>query len=396
MSGMVGIVLVGIGGYGVNYVNELLDNYNRDSFKIVGVVDPYAENCARLSELTDIGVKIYDSLDKFYKEQSADLAIISSPIHLHCKQTVLCLEHGTNVLCEKPLAGSVEDGLEMAEAEKKSDAFVAIGYQWSFSEAIQDLKKDIMSGLLGKPIRLKTYVAWPRKKSYYKRNNWAGKMKAADGTWILDSPANNATAHYLHNMFYVLGKTRESSVRPVSVRAELYRANDIENYDTVAMRVNVEYGAEILFYATHVVSETVGPLFVYEFDKGVVEFGFGDVIEAKFADGSSKKYSDSKDEGMVKLWDCIKAVRMGGSVACGIDAALSQLFCISAAQESMPDIMVFPKNMIIEEEDGGDTLTWVPGLEKSLYDCFNNNILPSESGELDWAGKAGKNIVNYK
>ena len=97
MSKIVEIVLVGIGGYGGCYVNELLDSRDNNSIKIVGVVDPYAENCARLSELTDIGVKIYDSLDKFYKEQSADLAIISSPIHLHCKQTVLCLEHGTNV-----------------------------------------------------------------------------------------------------------------------------------------------------------------------------------------------------------------------------------------------------------------------------------------------------------
>lgn len=390
MSRMVEIVLVGIGGYGANYVNELLDNSDHDGFKIVGVVDPYAENCARLDELTGAGVKIFDSLDKFYEELSSDLAIISSPIHFHCRQTIACLEHGTNVLCEKPLAGSVEDGLRMAEAESKSEAFVAIGYQWSFSEAIQALKKDIMGGLFGKAVSLKTYVAWPRKKSYYNRSNWAGKLKAGDGTWILDSPANNATAHYLHNMLYVLGDTRESSVRPVSVRAELYRANDIENYDTVAMRVEAKSGVEILFYATHAVSETVGPLFKYLFENAVVEFEFNGVVEAKFADGRSKNYVDSKDGGMGKLWDCIKAVRTGSSVACGIDASLSQLYCIIAAQESMPEVVVFPKDMIVEEEDGADTLTWVPGLRESLFDCYNSNILPSESDELEWAGRESK------
>ena len=126
---MVDIVLVGIGGYGGNYVNELLDKRS-DDCRIVGVVDPFATNCARLSELLELGVEVYDDLDTFYQDHEADLAVVSSPIALHCRQTCKCLEHDTNVLCEKPLAGSVEDGMAMAKAEERSDGFVAIGYQW--------------------------------------------------------------------------------------------------------------------------------------------------------------------------------------------------------------------------------------------------------------------------
>ena len=46
---------------------------------------------------------------------------------------------------------------------------------------------------------------WPRDERYYSRNGWAGVKRTNDGTWILDSPTNNACAHFLHNMFYVLG-----------------------------------------------------------------------------------------------------------------------------------------------------------------------------------------------
>lgn len=382
MNGVVKILLVGIGGYGGNYVTELLDNQNNNLFEIVGVVDPYAENCPRLNELLDMGVKVFADINTFYEKYSADLAVISSPIHLHCRQTCECLEHGTNVLCEKPLAGSIEDGLAMAKAEKESTGFVAIGYQWSFSEAIQDIKNDIMSGIYGEALCLKTYVAWSRKKSYYKRNNWAGKIETADGFVVLDSPANNANAHYLHNMFYILGETFNSSMRPVDVQAELYRANDIENYDTVAMRVEVESGAEILFFATHAVRGNIGPLFKYEFENAILEFAFGDIIEARFTDGSIKRYADSQEGGMIKLWACIDAVRTGKDVVCGIDAALSQLFCVSLAQES--EIVTFSKDMVAidldGDVDGGDALIWVPELHESMFECYDNNVLPSESG----------------
>ena len=43
------------------------------------------------------------------------------------------------------------------------------------------------------------------------------------GNPIFDSPVSNACAHYLHNMLYVLGPTRETSAMPARVQAELTR-----------------------------------------------------------------------------------------------------------------------------------------------------------------------------
>ena len=136
-----------------------------------------------------------------------------------------------------------------------------IGYQWSFSKAIQSLKNDIIKGLFGKPIRLKTLALWPRDDEYYGRNNWAGRIKENQGKWVLDSPMNNAVAHYLHNMFYVLGFEVDSSAVPKQVIAECYRANPIENYDTAVCRILTTDDVEILFYASHA-SHRMHPLSV--------------------------------------------------------------------------------------------------------------------------------------
>ena len=47
-------------------------------------------------------------------------------------------------------------------------------------------------------------AAWPRYFNYYARNNWAGKL-AMNGTWVFDSPVNNACAHYLNLALFWAG-----------------------------------------------------------------------------------------------------------------------------------------------------------------------------------------------
>ena len=93
-------------------------------------------------------------------------------------------------------------------------------------------------------------------------------IKAID----LDSVASNATAHYLHNMFYVLGDSVEKSAKPVKWLPS-YRANPIENFDTAAIRAKTEEGVEILFLTTHAVNIHPIPQFCYEFENARVVFG---------------------------------------------------------------------------------------------------------------------------
>ncbi len=107
------------------------------------------------------------------------------------------------------------------------------------SRAIQELKKDVRDGVLGRPVRFKCLVLWPRPISYFQRNDWAGKIRSESGAWIFDSPVHNATAHYLHNLFFLLGDDPASSAMPLDVQAECYRVNAIENYDAAAVRCHV-------------------------------------------------------------------------------------------------------------------------------------------------------------
>jgi predicted dehydrogenase len=330
---------------------------------------------------------VFATLEDFFRNRTAELAVVSSPIQFHAGQTCLALTKGSDVLCEKPAAGTIREVRAMIEAERAADRWVSIGYQWSFSPAVQELKKDIMDHLFGRPKRLKCLYLWPRDEKYYGRTSWAGKKRDAAGGWVLDSPAQNAMAHDLHNMFYVLGKAKSAAAAPVEVEAELYRANPIENFDTAAMRARTGDGAEILFYATHASREENGPVFSYEFEGGVARCSSRTSgIRAEFATGELKSYGVPDAGGMNKLWHAIRSVRTGERPVCGLEAASSQTLCVNGMQESMPEIRDFPGGLrhVLEEKES--RRIWVEGLDDALADCYAANALPSELG-ISWSAK---------
>lgn len=389
------IALVGIGGYGAGYAQELLRASTDHGVQLIAAIDPAPEHCRVLPDLYRAGIPIFPDLLNFYTQDRADLIVLSSPIHMHAPQTCLTLAHGANVLCEKPICAVIQDARQMAEAEQKSGKFVAIGYQLSFTPAIHALKRDILRGDFGQPKRLKTRILWPRMASYYHRNNWAGRIKSDSGEWVLDSPANNAMAHYLHNALYILGKTPATSARPISVQAELYRANPIENYDAVALRVLTEGNVDVLFYAAHTIPEEAHPVFHYEFEAATVEYtAYSECsLTARFKNGSVRIYGDPTAPGAEwqKLWQCVDAVRSGEPMVCGIEAASAHTLCINGAQESTDIITIPPEGMRQEPRGEADTLTWVVGLQETFLQSYAQGCLPADLGTFPWA-RAG-NVV---
>jgi predicted dehydrogenase len=400
MSSRVKAALVGISGYGLSYLDALLNgNRAAQEVELVAAVDPMAEQSRRVEDLRERRIPIYPSLPAMFKATpSIELVMLVTPIHLHAPQTCLALQQtGVSVLCEKPLAGSLADARRVLAAEQRAapGQFVAIGYQWSFSQAVAALKNDIMTGALGRPLRLRTMVSFPRPLSYFKRNDWAGHLRTPAGEDVLDSPVNNATAHYLHNMLYLLGASREHSATPATVQAELYRANDIENYDTAAMRCFTGAGTQILFFTTHAAADLIGPRSIFEFERATVTFdaNSGDAhagqFVARFRDSDEiRVYGNPNSDRHEKIWQSALAVRGGPRVPCGVAAAMAQTCCAVAAQRSMPRIVDFPRESVRRVDLGDDTMLAVPGLEDAVHRCFHAGVLPSELGELPWAAPA--------
>ncbi len=372
------ILLVGTGGYASIYVRALLDSTDPD-VRLEGVVDPYFSAGKYAAEISERGIPVYSHMEEFYAEHEAQLAIISTPPFLHCEQSLCALRHGSYVLCEKPAAPSVDEVRQMMAAEKQYGKFIAIGYQWSFSEAILSLKKDILRGDLGKPQCFRTFISWPRDYAYYARGGgWGGKMYR-DGKPLYDSIASNACAHYLHNMFFLLGDRLDRAAMPELLGAECVRANRIETFDTCTIRARAA-GAELYFAATHAAAEKRDPLFCYTFENAEVRFaqkGEPPLITATFRDGSTRVYGDPfAPFAAYKMWQCIRAVREGSVPVCTAETALPQTAFIEGLHKTVSITEFDPA--IVRETDAHDAL-YVDGLCATLYRAYENACLLSEA-----------------
>lgn len=366
------VICVGIGGYATVYWKSIFTSSN-ENFEIVGAIDPYPEAAKDLGQIKERGIPLYNSMEDFYKENEADLAIITTPIHLHTRQILFALEHGSNVLCEKPLSGVSEDAEIIEKRASELGKFVMIGYQWSYAPAILSLKSDILSGKLGAPISLKTKILWPRKKEYFTRGSgWAGKLRAKDGTVINDSVAANACAHYIHNMLFVCGK-EYFAAEAKNVKADLFRVNDIENFDNATVSFELEGGAKCLFVAAHSTKANRDPMFDYKFENGVVKYDetTKDIV-AYMNDGEVKHYGNpfagAPDGGKseIAINGCLTK---DFKPVCTPYTAASHTRCI----EKIQAFPIYNVNKELLREDG--TLLYVEGLAEALEECYEKETL---------------------
>ena len=83
---------------------------------------------------------VVDDVDAFYN---------LGPNHLHVEPSVAALEAGTNVLCEKPLAPTLEGAEEMRDAAEASDAVAGCAFNYRFVPAIRYAKELVDAGELG-------------------------------------------------------------------------------------------------------------------------------------------------------------------------------------------------------------------------------------------------------
>ena len=378
MSNKVRILSVGIGGFANVYLQKMLFE-NSDKFEIVGGVDVCPEGAKFYPDFQAKNIPVYATMEEFYNEHEADLAIITTPIHLHTKQMLTAIKNGSNVMCEKPLSGVSADAEVIEACAKEHGKFVIIGYQWSYSDAILNLKSDILAGVYGAPVFLKTKILWPRKRDYFTRGTgWAGKLRAKDGTVINDSVAANATAHYLHNMLFVCGE-EGLAAEAKNVKADLIRVNNIENFDNTTITFELECGAKCLFVAAHSTKINKNPIFEYRFEKAIIKYDENTKqIIAYMNDGTTKEYgSPFTGSDVKKIYRAIDGCNeVGYKPVCSAYTAAAHTRVIEEVQKNE---IFSVKEEYIEEEDN---LLYIKDFDVLMNKCYDEEIMLRDTEEF--------------
>ena len=101
-------------------------------------------------------VKCYPSHKELIDNEKLDAVSVCTYNCQHAEPTIYALNHGVNVLLEKPFTVTTEEAIEVIKAEKKSGKVLSIGFQPRFDANMKMIKKIVESGELGKIYYIQT------------------------------------------------------------------------------------------------------------------------------------------------------------------------------------------------------------------------------------------------
>jgi predicted dehydrogenase len=162
-----------LGGGGDSLIGVLhrVASYMYDYYEIVGgVFNPdYEENVKFAKKIGVNTDRVYKDFDEFVAVESAkpedervEVVSVLTPNFLHYPMAKKLLEHGFNVICEKPLTTTLEEAKTLQEIQKKNKAVFAVTYTYTGYPMVREMKEMIAKGVIGDihKVDLQYYQGW--------------------------------------------------------------------------------------------------------------------------------------------------------------------------------------------------------------------------------------------
>lgn len=149
------LLKIGIIGCGSIAQNRHLGEYaNHQAVKITAVCDIVEDRAQKTAEA--YGAKAYTSYEEMLKMEEFDAISVCLPNYLHAPVSIAALNEGCHVLCEKPMATSIEEADEMIAAAKRNKKKLMIAHNQRFVNSHQKARALIASGEIGKIYSFRT------------------------------------------------------------------------------------------------------------------------------------------------------------------------------------------------------------------------------------------------
>lgn len=149
------LAIVGVGQFARDYILPAVEisDYCQTTVLVSDEYDTieYEEISKRLSSesfLNGVAVEAYDAV------------YVATPNHLHERMVRAAISMEKPVLCEKPLAGTVDSARSIYEQVEDADLPFMIGYRVQFKPVIRALQTAIRDGLIGTPIHAHSGVSF--------------------------------------------------------------------------------------------------------------------------------------------------------------------------------------------------------------------------------------------
>ena len=208
-----------------------------DKFHVVALCDLDENRLAAVGDEFSVA-RHTRSFDDVLGMVDVDIVDICTPPALHVPQILAALAAGKEVVCEKPLAGSLAEVDRVIAAETQAAGRVLPIFQYRFADGVRKAKPIIDMGIAGKPYLASVETAWRRTPEYY-QVPWRGRLATELGGVLLSQAIHS---HDL--MTYLMGPVASVFARTAT------RVNAVEVEDCAVASLVMQSGALASLAAT--------------------------------------------------------------------------------------------------------------------------------------------------
>lgn len=264
--------LIGCGRIATNHLKAVINN----RLELVALCDLQMSQIENLLQKygldEDTSIKRYIDYKKMINENEIDLVAIATESGNHAEIAVNCIKQNIHCIIEKPIAMSIEDADKIIRLSKEHKVKVSACHQNRFNIAVQEMRKALEAGRLGKISHGSIHVRWNRNEDYYKQAPWRGKWSSDGGALM------NQCIHGIDLLRWMMG-------------------NDVEEV----------YGQTRQQFHTYLEAEDVG--------MAVIKFKNGAIATVE---GTTNVYPQNLEESLY-LFGEKGTVKIGGKSANNID-----------------------------------------------------------------------------
>lgn len=225
-SGRLGIALVGLGSYaGGQLAPALKETSNCYLAGIVTGTPEKAEKWKKQYGIPESNVYNYQNFDQIKNNADIDIIYVVLPNAMHSEYVIRAAQAGKHVICEKPMAITVDECDQMIAACKKADRLLGVGYRLHYDPYHAEMMKLGQDKSYGKIKSLSSGFAF----------------NAPKGIWRLDKAMAGGGALMDLGIYCVQAFCYATGHTPIAVTAQEGEKTDPERFATVEQSLTWQF-----------------------------------------------------------------------------------------------------------------------------------------------------------
>ncbi|MGC8744972.1 MAG: Gfo/Idh/MocA family protein [Verrucomicrobiia bacterium] len=224
---MIKVAIIGAGAISDSHINGYLKF--QDRCKIVAIADISKEKAQKKIQDYGLQATAYSSYTELIENEKFDAASVCLPPFEHAPAAIALLNSGKDVLCEKPMAPSLEECDRMIASAKDNKRLLSVVAQNRFRTPVMRAKSILESGITGRILFGRADSLWWRGSNYYDLW-WRGTWEKEGGGCTI-----NHAVHHIDLFLWLMGM-------PASVIAFTENLNhinsEVEDFSTAVLFYN--------------------------------------------------------------------------------------------------------------------------------------------------------------